>query len=378
MGERPIALQSAAGARAGAVAAPPRSGRTTTVMPGRADPQARVRTGVQRTVPPGQRGGPPPGQHPSGVAIPARYREQSRTGWYALAAFFALIALGIGGFLLFNALANDDDPTSRQLPDYVGQELSVVVADLTNRDLTYTVVEEPSERFPDGVVHRTDPGAGTVMPEGERVQLFVNPTDDTAVIPEVAGMTVDEARRALEAAGFQVIEVANEENHDVAEGRVIRTDPAEGEEVGVQDTVTLFVAGPGGTVTTESGIEVPHLIGDSEESARSQLSELGLEVDVTYQTAPGSQWIGNVMDQSPYNPTRVDEGDTVSIVVGDAPEPPEPTTPRPTTPQPTTPQPTTPQPTTPQPTSPPPTTAAPTTPAPTTPRPATTAGPTTT
>ena len=55
-----------------------------------------------RPVPAGQRGGPPPGQHPSGVTVPARYREQSRTGWYALAAFFALVALGIGGFLLFN------------------------------------------------------------------------------------------------------------------------------------------------------------------------------------------------------------------------------------------------------------------------------------
>ena len=49
MGERPVALQSAAGGRAG-------SEQTTTVMPGRgSDPQAQVRTGVQRPVPAGQR-----------------------------------------------------------------------------------------------------------------------------------------------------------------------------------------------------------------------------------------------------------------------------------------------------------------------------------
>ena len=53
MGERPVALQSAANARSG-------TGQATAVMPGRGtDPQSRVRTGVQRPVPPGQPGGGP-------------------------------------------------------------------------------------------------------------------------------------------------------------------------------------------------------------------------------------------------------------------------------------------------------------------------------
>ena len=240
MGERPVALQSAANARAGT--------DQTAVMAGRgADPQAAVRTGVQRPLPAGQRGGGPrTGPPPTGVNVPARYREQSRTGWYALAAFFALVALGIGGFLLFNTLASNDPPSSRRLPDYVGRELAAVVEDLTDRDLTYTIVEEQNDNFQDGVVHKTDPVAGTVMPEGGRVQLFVNPTNDTAVIPDVAGMTLDEARRALEAAGFRVVDAVSEPSDDVDEGRVIRTDPAEGEEVGVQDPITVVVVRGGG------------------------------------------------------------------------------------------------------------------------------------
>ncbi len=49
----------------------------------------------------------------------ARYYEPppSRTGWYALAAFFALIALGIGGILLFQALSGDDEPSSFALDE---------------------------------------------------------------------------------------------------------------------------------------------------------------------------------------------------------------------------------------------------------------------
>ena len=284
-GERPVALQSAANARSAH-----RPGDRGDAGRG-ADPQARVRTGVQRPVPPGQRGGGPrTGQHPTGVTVPARYREQSRTGWYALAAFFALVALGIGGFLLFNTLASDDPPSSRQLPNYVGRELSAVVEDLTDRDLTYTSRRGAERPLPGRRRPRTDPAAGTVMPEGGRVQLFVNPTNDTAVIPDVAGMTVDEARQALEAAGFRVVDAVSEQSDDVAEGRVIRTDPAEGEEVGVQDRITVVVAGAGAAATTEGGVEVPFVIGDSEASARQQLADAGLEVEVVYIEASRREW----------------------------------------------------------------------------------------
>jgi eukaryotic-like serine/threonine-protein kinase len=360
MGERPVALQAAAGARSGTVPA-------TAVMPGRgADPQARMRTGVQRTVPPGRRGGGPrTGQHPSGVTVPARYREPSRTGWYALAAFFALVALGIGGFLLFNTLASDDPPSSRQLPNYVGRELSAVIDDLTRRDLTYTVVEEQNDRFQDGIVHRTDPVAGIVIPEGGRVQLFVNPSEDTAVVPDVAGMTLDEARQALEAAGFRVIEAVTEENNDVTEGRVIRTDPSEGEEAGVQDPITVFVAGASAAPATEADevTAAPFVIGVSEATARQRIADAGLEVDVVYIDLPfGDSNDDIVLDQNPYVGERLSAGDTVTINVGRADDTPPVTNPPQTNPPQTNPPQTNPPQTNPPQTNPPQTNPPTTTP----------------
>ena len=72
---------------------------------------------------------------PTGASPEASYYEPppSRTGWYALAVFFALIALGIGGILLFQALSGNDDPSSFALPDYVGQPLNKVIVDLNDR-----------------------------------------------------------------------------------------------------------------------------------------------------------------------------------------------------------------------------------------------------
>ena len=118
-----------------------------------------------------------PGHRPAGSPFRHRYREQpQRTGWYALAAFFALVALGIGGFLLFNTLAGNDDavePAAAQLR-------RPPLADVDRRShrtrphLSRSL-EEQNDNFQDGVVHKTDPVAGTVMPERRPSAVVLQP-----------------------------------------------------------------------------------------------------------------------------------------------------------------------------------------------------------
>ena len=177
-------------------------------------------------------------------------------------------------------------------------------------------------------------------------------------------MTLEEARQALEAAGFQVVEPVTEESDDVAAGRV---DPhrsgrrRRGRRAGRDHRVRRRRRC---AADLRSGVEVPFVIGASESSARQAITDAGLEVEVVYIDRPaGDQYDDEVMDQDPRVPARLEEGDVVTINVGRAADPPEPTTPRPTQPQPTQPQPTQPQPTQPQPTQP---TSRPTTQAPTT------------
>ena len=351
-GERPVALQAAANGR--------NTGQTPTLAgptsPGRRglDPQAR-----QRTVKQGRTGPPPPQQRPP-VAVPNRYREQpARTGWYALAAFFSLLALGLGGFLLFNTLTNDD-ASRRELPDYVGEPLAEVTADLTSRDITFQTIEEEDDAYGEGIVHRTDPAAGFVVPESVIVLVYYNPDSTEAVIPEVAGLPVAEARAALTGAGFSTIEERREQSDDVESGRVIGTDPAEGEEISVEDTVTLIVSSGDGSpassvsASTEAGgIPVPFVIGESEASARSALSSF--DVTVTYfDVSFGNENDGRVMNQSIGATETATPGSEIVITVGRAPDAPPATSPPPTNPPSTNPPPTNP-PTNPPPTNPPPT-----------------------
>ena len=73
--------------------------------------------------------------YPTGASADAMYYDTngSRTGWYALGAFVALILLVIGGVLLFQALSADDGGAEAEqfvLEDYTNRPLTEVTADL--------------------------------------------------------------------------------------------------------------------------------------------------------------------------------------------------------------------------------------------------------
>jgi serine/threonine-protein kinase len=266
------------------------------------------------------------------VTVPNRYREQPpRTGWYALAAFFALVALGLGGFLLFNTLAGKDDPSDRTLQDYVGDPVADVTRDLLDRHINYVLEIREDTRFGEGIVNGTDPAAGVVIQQSGTVTVFYNEDTAEAAIPPLDGMSEAEARDALAALGFADIQVRREENDSVANGLVIGTDPAEGETVPVQDAVTLIVslgdgsaAGTAPGSTAEGELAVPFVIGLSEGAARDKLADF--DVTVTYFTVSiGNQNDGKVMDQDPHVNETLNEGDPVEIIVGRAPEAPPPT-----------------------------------------------------
>ena len=183
-GERPVALAAAS-----------RTGQTPTVVggavPGRGpDSQMNQRTSVQGRVPGG--GGQPTGQRPQ-VVVPNRYREPQRTGWYALAAFFALVALGLGGFLLFNTLTGGEEDSDLTMPNYIGQPFAEVSAELTLERINFTPIEEENTDQLNGVVDEglvwsTDPEPGIVRSGDDPVQIFYNPTSAEAVIPQVVGL----------------------------------------------------------------------------------------------------------------------------------------------------------------------------------------------
>jgi len=256
-------------------------------------------------------------QYPPGSSPDAGYAngETNRTGWYALAAFVALVALIIGGVLLFQALSGDsDDSVGIILDDYTNQALDAVTASLDELGLPYDAIPEENPLVAENFVFRTVPGGGTLVFEGTVITLFYNPTAQLVPVPTVRGLTLSEAQRVLAGAGFQVNPVTEES--DLPEGTVIRTDPEEGSLVR-QDTVITVVVSAG-----IAQVVIPQsIIGGTADAARALLesAEYGLRVETRNQFDPAVP-AGLVISTEPSPTTFVDRGSTIILIVSAGPE----------------------------------------------------------
>jgi beta-lactam-binding protein with PASTA domain len=260
--------------------------------------------------------------YPTGASADAAYYDTngSRTGWYAFGAFVALILLVIGGVLLFQALSGDeggDEPAEFVLKDYTNQPLTEVTADLTANNIRFRTIAEENNLVAVGFVWRTDPVAGTLILPDQTVDVYYNPDPQLVPVPNVVGLTLEEARTRLAADGFEVGEVTTEERDDVAENRVTAMDPA-AETPSLQGTVVnLTVAAP------PASVQVPgEVIGKTEIDARALLEAEPYGFTVTTAVAPSPTVEENtVMQIRPGPGELVEKGSDVVITVSSGPEP---------------------------------------------------------
>ena len=130
-------------------------------------------------------------------------------------------------------------------------------------------------------------------------------------VPDVVGLTEDEATDELEAAGFDV--AVDERPSEKDEGEVIKQDPKAKERLEEGETVTI---------TVSSGVrqvEVPDVEGLKLNEARELIEDEGLMVEVTL-VANDEIDENEVISQSPDAGTEVDVESTVELEVSSGPE----------------------------------------------------------
>ncbi|MGW1254199.1 Stk1 family PASTA domain-containing Ser/Thr kinase [Streptomyces sp. NPDC002513] len=94
-----------------------------------------------------------------------------------------------------------------QVPDVTGSSLDDATANLQDAGLKVRIADtQTTSEFDAGQVARQSPGAGQEAGEGDTVTLTISKGREQVEVPDVVGDNVDDARRALEAAGFQVEE----------------------------------------------------------------------------------------------------------------------------------------------------------------------------
>lgn len=144
-------------------------------------------------------------------------------------------------------------PALVRVPDTVGlttEEARAVIAEAGLRP--GALREDPAAGAPPGVVTRQEPAAGAEVPEGASVALWVAGAP-TALVPDLSGLTRDEAEAAAAAAQVSVRFLA-EVTDEVLSGLVFRQSPQAGARVspGTQ-IVAVINAGSADPVPGSSG-----------------------------------------------------------------------------------------------------------------------------
>ena len=227
--------------------------------------------------------------------------ERRRPRW----PWIALLALALAGIALalYAVLGGGEEPV--RVPAVEGQRLAQAQARLEAAGFE-VAQEDVRNRAPVGEVVDQDPAARALAEGGSTVTLSVSTGPGRRAVPEVNGLSRSRAARALRADGFRV-EEDRASSDSVAEGRVIRADPRQGQSATIGSRVRLVVS------TGPEQVEVPNVTGLSRESAESRLREEGLSSEVSEEESERPR--GEVVQQTPAEGGSVDRGSAVEIVV---------------------------------------------------------------
>jgi serine/threonine-protein kinase len=156
-----------------------------------------------------------------------------------------------------------------------------------------------------------DPVGGTEQKTSDAVALTVSNGPGDGIVPHVAGDPADRAEQQIREAGFKpvIVEVYSSA-HEA--GFAVGTTPAAGSDVEKDTTVTVKISKGAQQVT------VPNVVGLTEGSADTALTNAGFRVDHSYQVSSKSP--GKVLAQDPSSGGRASIGSSVQITIDQAPK----------------------------------------------------------
>ena len=169
-----------------------------------------------------------------------------------------------------------------------------------------------SEDVAKGKVITSDPAGGGRVEIAGTVHLIISKGKERIQVPELAGLTIEDATTALNDAKLKVGRVTEKFSASQEAGLLIDGSPASGSDVRKDSTVDLIVS---------KGIEQVALTnyqGKTSDEAQNELTSAGLIVSSQYEysdTIP----IGTVISQTPSDVTTVAKGEKVTLIVSKGP-----------------------------------------------------------
>ena len=191
-----------------------------------------------------------------------------------------------------------------------------VLIDLGFAKSKIKMVEEPSDDIEEDKVIRTDPEAGEWLNKESEITVYVSSGIEMVKVPNLVGLTKEEAEKALSDKGLGVGSITEEYNTTEA-GKVIRQDTDYGDEV-AKGTKVDYVVSKG--LEPKETKDIPtDLTGKSIYEVRAKLKNLGMVVNEISQSS--HEYKENEVISVPKSGEKVEVGSTIDVYVSTGPGP---------------------------------------------------------
>jgi serine/threonine-protein kinase len=245
--------------------------------------------------------------------------ERSSRRWGRILAIGAVVIAGLAalGVVLFLLLRTK----SYEVPDLVGIDEAVALNEISGNGWVIETERERSDEVPevDHVV-RTIPAAGEQLDEGETFVMVVSDGPELRAIPELAGLTLADARAALDELRLVLVEGEPAFSETVPAGSVISWQ--------VEGNASL-VAGAQVLPDTVIGVTVslgpeprpaPDLTNQTIDEATAALGAVQLVIARAEDEFSSTIEVGRIVTQDPPPGTPVARDGTVTVRVSKGPD----------------------------------------------------------
>ncbi len=226
-------------------------------------------------------------------------REKTRKNRGVLRiGIIVMIALGMFAvmFLMGRTLLERGRATNGDLvPTLEGKSLEEAIDIAQRKGYTLEVSDtQQTDEYEPGVVISQKPVASTQLKPGSSISVVVSEGVDMPIIPDLTGMTLEEAQQALEELGLELAE-PEYRIYEAPVGTIYQQDPQKDTQVLQGDTVRVFISGE-----PSQNIEMPTVTGLPLPEALQLLKQRGFSsFRVRYDYPQDDMDEGDVFLQSP-------------------------------------------------------------------------------
>jgi serine/threonine-protein kinase len=209
---------------------------------------------------------------------------------------------------------------SHPVPHLVGLAEAEALNQISGFNWESSVAREASDTVAAGIVIRTQPAEATVVEESKPFQLVVSSGPAPRTLPELVGLTLDQATARLAQLGLVLVKADPAFDETVPPDTVISWMVPEHPGLKVGDTVTL---GTTVSVVLSAGPQprvVPNLTGMSVADATAALGAQGLVLAQLEPEFSDSVAAGLIARQDPPADGSVDRGAAISVAVSKGPD----------------------------------------------------------